>query len=219
MTLTSTDTGVFCFLGARAPPPPHIPQQIFALPLRHRGAEWNIKEHIVPVDMLLETKQGTSFTTSSEHGTYMKQSSARHLLSCRFIFRPWRWTRYVPQKRRLTLIGLHGVISQKIELFIIIYSCEKLLDRGIRKFIFLAPERAIHWTLSPDFWTQSWATQHTEGPPAKQLTKEFPSCKMNTLRSSLATLWTQYRAIILIQEFPRNTVNIIQDNMTHSGVP
>jgi hypothetical protein len=34
------------------------------------------------------------------------------------ILRQWRW-RYVPPKRRLTLTGLHGVISQKItELFI-----------------------------------------------------------------------------------------------------
>jgi hypothetical protein len=35
------------------------------------------------------------------------------------IFRPWRWRRYVPQKRRLTLNGLHGVISQKMARFII----------------------------------------------------------------------------------------------------
>jgi hypothetical protein len=36
----------------------------------------------------------------------------------RLIFRPWRWWRYVPPKRRLTFNGLHGVISQKIVLFI-----------------------------------------------------------------------------------------------------
>jgi hypothetical protein len=34
------------------------------------------------------------------------------------IFRPWRWRRYVPPKRRLTLNRLHGVISQKMVLFI-----------------------------------------------------------------------------------------------------
>jgi hypothetical protein len=34
------------------------------------------------------------------------------------IFRPWRWRRYVPPKRRLTLNGLHGVICQKMVLFI-----------------------------------------------------------------------------------------------------
>jgi hypothetical protein len=33
------------------------------------------------------------------------------------FFRSQRWRRYVPPKRRLTLNGLHGVISQKIVLF------------------------------------------------------------------------------------------------------
>jgi hypothetical protein len=33
------------------------------------------------------------------------------------FFRPWRWRRYVSPKRRFTLNGLHGVISQKIVLF------------------------------------------------------------------------------------------------------
>jgi hypothetical protein len=36
------------------------------------------------------------------------------------FFRPWRWRRYVPPKRRLTLNRLHGVIAQKMVLFIII---------------------------------------------------------------------------------------------------
>jgi hypothetical protein len=34
------------------------------------------------------------------------------------FLRPWRWRRYVPPKRRLTLNGLHGAISQKLILFI-----------------------------------------------------------------------------------------------------
>jgi hypothetical protein len=34
------------------------------------------------------------------------------------IFSPWRWRRYVPPKRRLTLNVLHGVLSQKMVLFI-----------------------------------------------------------------------------------------------------
>jgi hypothetical protein len=34
------------------------------------------------------------------------------------FLRPWRWWRYVPPKRRLKLNGLHGVISQKMILFI-----------------------------------------------------------------------------------------------------
>jgi hypothetical protein len=33
------------------------------------------------------------------------------------IFRPWRWRRYVPPKRWLTLNGLNGVIFQKMVLF------------------------------------------------------------------------------------------------------
>jgi hypothetical protein len=32
------------------------------------------------------------------------------------FFRPWRWKRYVPPRRPLTLNGLHGVISQNIVL-------------------------------------------------------------------------------------------------------
>jgi hypothetical protein len=32
----------------------------------------------------------------------------------------WRWSRYVPPKRQQTFNGLHGVICQKIALFIII---------------------------------------------------------------------------------------------------
>jgi hypothetical protein len=49
--------------------------------------------------------------------------SACHLLSrwclAQLISRPWRWRRYVPPKRRLTLNRLHGVISQKMVLFIL----------------------------------------------------------------------------------------------------
>jgi hypothetical protein len=48
--------------------------------------------------------------------------SPYHLLSrwflARLILRPWRWRRYVPPKRRLTLNRLHDVISKKIEIFI-----------------------------------------------------------------------------------------------------
>jgi hypothetical protein len=33
------------------------------------------------------------------------------------FLRPWRWRWYVPPKRRLTLNGLHGVISHKLILF------------------------------------------------------------------------------------------------------
>jgi hypothetical protein len=46
-----------------------------------------------------------------------KQSSPCHLLHAWLIFPPSRWRRYVPPKRRLTSNRLHGVISQKIDLF------------------------------------------------------------------------------------------------------
>jgi hypothetical protein len=49
--------------------------------------------------------------------------SACHLISLWFLtwlrLRPWRWRRYVHPKRRLNFNWLHGVISQKIVLFII----------------------------------------------------------------------------------------------------
>jgi hypothetical protein len=49
------------------------------------------------------------------------RSRACHQLSrwflARLIFRPWRWRRNVPLKRRLTLNSLQGVISLKTELF------------------------------------------------------------------------------------------------------
>jgi hypothetical protein len=51
-----------------------------------------------------------------------RQTFARHLLPRWYlawlILRPWAWRRHVPPKRRLTFNGLHGVISQKIVLFI-----------------------------------------------------------------------------------------------------
>jgi hypothetical protein len=40
------------------------------------------------------------------------------LVSCLVFLRFWKWTRYVPPKSRLIFNGLHGVVSQKRELFI-----------------------------------------------------------------------------------------------------
>jgi hypothetical protein len=36
-----------------------------------------------------------------------------------FLLRPWWWRRHVPPERRLTLDGLHGIISLKWELFLV----------------------------------------------------------------------------------------------------
>jgi hypothetical protein len=46
------------------------------------------------------------------------------LVSCSSDFRPWRWRWYVLPKRRF-IYGLHGTISQKMEIFIN-YLCENL---------------------------------------------------------------------------------------------
>jgi hypothetical protein len=40
------------------------------------------------------------------------------LVSCLLILWPWRWRWHVPTKCQLTFNGLHGLISQKVELFI-----------------------------------------------------------------------------------------------------
>jgi hypothetical protein len=47
-------------------------------------------------------------------GTY------RQLVSCTDDFWSWRWRRYIPPNHRFTFSGLHGVISQKLELLIMI---------------------------------------------------------------------------------------------------
>jgi hypothetical protein len=46
----------------------------------------------------------------------VQANSARYLLHTGVLLPPWRWRRYVPPKRRLTLNGLHEVISQKMVL-------------------------------------------------------------------------------------------------------
>jgi hypothetical protein len=71
-----------------------------------------------------------------EYRTYTIKESSRKVIStailspkmtstCLFagfllnlFLRPWRWRRYVPPKRRLTLNGLYGVVCQKMILFI-----------------------------------------------------------------------------------------------------
>jgi hypothetical protein len=50
--------------------------------------------------------------------TAVRTSNAKNPLLPPAILRHWRWRQYVPPKRRLTLNGLHGVMSQKMVLFI-----------------------------------------------------------------------------------------------------
>jgi hypothetical protein len=57
-----------------------------------------------------------------QRDSWLAYSSACHLLSCSsfawLILWPWWWRQYVPQKHKLTFNRLHGIISQKILLFI-----------------------------------------------------------------------------------------------------
>jgi hypothetical protein len=52
--------------------------------------------------------------------------SACFMLPVWLILLSWRWSRYVPPKHRLTFTGLHGVISQKTELFIMLLFTDKI---------------------------------------------------------------------------------------------
>jgi hypothetical protein len=42
---------------------------------------------------------------------------ASHWFLAWLVLRPWRLWLHVPPNRRLTFNGLHGILSQKIELF------------------------------------------------------------------------------------------------------
>jgi hypothetical protein len=69
------------------------------------------------------------------------ENSAYHLLSLWFlawlILRSRRWRRHVPPKCRLTFNGLHGVISQKRELFVPLVSWFQT-QQYLRLFFFIS---------------------------------------------------------------------------------
>jgi hypothetical protein len=46
--------------------------------------------------------------------------------------RNWRWSRYVSPKCRLTLYGLHGVISQKMDLFMFLIILRSAIIWGVQ---------------------------------------------------------------------------------------
>jgi hypothetical protein len=84
------------------------------------GLDWSMKStifwDIMPCSPLsVNGRFGGTYSLRLQ-GRRNKLSHAGFLL--RLFFRPWRWRRYVPPKRRLTPNGLHGVISQKMVLFI-----------------------------------------------------------------------------------------------------
>jgi hypothetical protein len=83
----------------------------------------SLKSKYSPQHLLLELLQSIfpCRVTAQVLHPHKTTGHACHPLSrwflARLILRPWRWRRHVPQKRRLTFKGLHGVISQNIELF------------------------------------------------------------------------------------------------------
>jgi hypothetical protein len=83
----------------------------------------------------------------------------RHLLSRWFlvwlVFRPWRWRRCVPPKRQFIFNGLHGVISQKIVLFITtaVNTLENCYCRTGTKIRSWAPDGAWHQD-----WLANWSS-------------------------------------------------------------
>jgi hypothetical protein len=101
-----------------------------------RRVVWDIRTHFSEEPASLKMEDAGSFETSVTcvrnytvtypkrhneelHNLYSSQNivRARNQREIRWlIFRPWRWRRYVPPKRRLNFNGLHGVISQKIAL-------------------------------------------------------------------------------------------------------
>jgi hypothetical protein len=83
-------------------------------------------------------------------------------LLCWTILRPWRWRRYVAPKRRVQLYGLHGVISQKMILFIpsvdqeiclvlLMLEIHNRVHRNLPLHSVLSQMKSAH-TLKPYFW-------------------------------------------------------------------
>jgi hypothetical protein len=68
------------------------------------------------------------------------------LLNYVCLLRHWRWRRYVPPRRRLKLNGLHGVMSQKMILFVLKYS-----TKDIPKFVMFEVLTAVTtlWVVRP----------------------------------------------------------------------
>jgi hypothetical protein len=100
------------------------------------------------------------------HLSQFNLSSACHLLSrwflARLILRPWRWRRCVPPKRRLAFSGLHGIISQKIVLFITYMFDKAALNKQnipIRMLVTISKRSicisALRWNIS-----SRWPWQH-----------------------------------------------------------
>jgi hypothetical protein len=73
------------------------------------------------------------------------------------LFRSWKWRRHVPPKHRLTFNGLHGVISQKTALLIIIFT-EFVLSVKLYGLRYVATKSKSHcdWPLVSKSVSQPW---------------------------------------------------------------
>jgi hypothetical protein len=84
-----------------------------------RQASWFLAQLIfLTLKMEAIYSSETSVDTQLTTRRYIPEDGTCHLLLrwfiAQLIFLPWKWRRYIPPKRRLTLNGLHGVISQKM---------------------------------------------------------------------------------------------------------
>jgi hypothetical protein len=100
-------------------------------------------------------------------GIYSLHLQGCHMLSRWFLalslfFRPWRWRRYVPPKRRLTLNGPHGVISQKMVLLwnTLIRICEAKTRWNLFQLL-SGYSRGLSIELLMGFWTCPSSEQDT----------------------------------------------------------
>jgi hypothetical protein len=82
-------------------------------------------KYFISRSYLHETTQNAKWLTKSKSSIFWDITPCGSLKinrrfggKCRHLLRPWRWRRHFPPKCRLTFNWLHGVISQKIELFI-----------------------------------------------------------------------------------------------------
>jgi hypothetical protein len=122
------NTSVFCFKTWLQAPPDFL----FRFSVRLHDRCWTTSNADGTVVLMGDTRM--TISESDHHLTCSGSIRTRTLFGCEILatvtinstswfllnlfLRPWRWRRYVPPKRRLTLNGLHCVISQKIVLFI-----------------------------------------------------------------------------------------------------
>jgi hypothetical protein len=108
--------------------------------------------------------------------------SALSLCSRSFVWlnKPWRCRRHVTRKRRLSFNGLHGVISQKIELFI---TTSERTWNPTRNYIF--PLFSASFRLSPTLGGNAWFSFGSQRPKAAAPHSSMHSDQRRRKRPSL----------------------------------